>query len=186
MSRTVCCAALALLALPQLAVAGAVQWGYRAVDDHGTVLREMTGLTETYWSDFFFTTDPRESGTFVPDPNPNNDLRTDTWRNQATVHITDLPSGDIGSVEIYWDYFFQYEWRNGEWDPYYEGYRSGPWPAHEMVLGTNHYSVRGLGGELLVTVTPLPTSNTPEPGTLALAGLGLGGVGLVRRLRRKM
>lgn len=85
---------------------------------------------------------------------------------------------------LYLDYRTQYEWRNGEWDMFHEGYTGGPWPGVEMTLGDNTYHVSGPGGELLVTVTNNPTAATPEPGTLALAGLGLCGLGVVRRLRR--
>jgi hypothetical protein len=176
-------AALALVAMPALAAAGPIEWSYTARDDKGTVLSQKTGLTETAWSDYFML-DPREHGVFVPDPNPDNDLKTDTWRYRATVHITDLPSGEAWDVVLHRDYRMQYEWRNGAWDPYYEGETGGPWPGVEMTLGDNTYRVSGPGGELLVTVTNNPTAATPEPGTLALAGLGLCGVGVVRRFRR--
>jgi hypothetical protein len=175
-------AILALLALPQLAAAGPIEWGYRAVDDNGTVVSQQTRLTEATWSDYFML-DPREHGVYVPDPYPDNELKTDTWRYRATVHITDLPSGETWDVVLYRDYRMQYEWRNGAWDPYYEGETGGPWPGVETTLGDNTYRVSGPGGELLVTVTPNPTAATPEPGTLALAGLGLAGAGLAGRFR---
>jgi hypothetical protein len=62
----------------------------------------------------------------------------------------------------------------------YEGYTSFPWPEPvRLTLGGNVYAARGPGGELLVNVTPAVA--TPEPGTLALAGVWLGVAGLVRR-----
>jgi hypothetical protein len=183
MRMSVCFAGLALVVMPALAVAGPIEWSYTARDGKGTVVSERIGLTETAWGESFML-DPREHGVFVPDPNPNNDLRTDTWRYQATVHITDLPSGETWDVVLFRDYRMQYEWRNGAWDPYFEGETGGPWPAVEMVLGENTYRVSGPGGEFQVTITNNPTAATPEPGTLALAGLGLCGMGVVRRFRR--
>lgn len=81
------CALLALLALPLGAGAGPVQWGYRAEAADGTVLRNVTGITDAFLSDYFLL-DPRQFGTMLPDPNPGGPLKTDVWRYRATVIVT--------------------------------------------------------------------------------------------------
>jgi hypothetical protein len=180
-------AAFALLVLPQLASAGPIQWGYRAVDPNGTVLAEKTGLTDLFWSDFFLP-DPLTHGVVVPDPIPNNNIRTDIKRSEATVTITDETSGETGTFWLYSDYRWQYEIKaDGSLEPIHEGQTGGPYPDYtNLVLGGNTYSLRAPGGEFMaqVTPTPVPTAVTPEPGTLVLAMCGLGA--LSWRIRRRV
>ncbi|HEY8503910.1 MAG TPA: PEP-CTERM sorting domain-containing protein [Gemmataceae bacterium] len=61
-------------------------------------------------------------------------------------------------------------------------------PEWQFVLGENRYTVYDpapphdevSGGDLAVVAEPLATATTPEPTTLVLASLGLGGVALAR------
>lgn len=179
-------AAFALLALPPLAAAGPIRWGYRAVSPDGTVLSERTGITDLAWGDYFLP-DPLTHGVSVPDPYPDNSIHTVIKRSEATVTITDETSGASGTAWLYTDYRWQYEIRpDGSLDPLYEGQTGGPWPQKtKLVLGGNTFMVGGPGGDFLVEVTPNPVAATPEPGTLALAGLGLATGGLVRVRRRR-
>ena len=59
--------------------------------------------------------------------------------------------------------------------------------VHELTLGNNRYQVMTVGGmpdeigePAIMGVTVFATANTPEPATLAMAGLGLAAVGLSR------
>jgi hypothetical protein len=112
------------------------------------------------------------------------------------VTITDHASGAAQTVNFPGWYSSMWSYQPGDnpddwrWD--WEVSKFGDyWDGWGIVLGNNHYTVRGYGGgpgmfpngELSVEIHP--TAATPEPGTLALAGLGLCGVGVVRRLRKK-
>ena len=180
-------ATVALLALPQFATAGPIQWGYRATStvlgDEGTVLRDVTGITETAYGDYFWR-DPLQFGAHLPDPNPDNSLHTDIWRQQALVTVTDELLGRSVNFMMTLDYVRQYEINpDGSLEPIYEGYTGDPWPEPlSFTLGANRYSVRSPGGEFAVSVEPGVV--TPEPGTFALAGLGLCALGAVRRVRK--
>ena len=176
-------ATVALFALPQFAAAGPIQWGYRATASDGTVLRAVTGLTDLAWADYFWR-DPLQFGVRLPDPNPDNGLRTDIWRQQALVTVTDELLGRSDNIQFTVDYVQQYEIKpDGSFEPIYEGYTGYPWPEPLVfVLGANRYNVRSPGGEFLVRVEPGVV--TPEPGTFALAALGLCTLGAVRRVRK--
>lgn len=182
------CAFLALVALPSLARAGPIQWGYRAEAPDGIVLRDVTGITDLMYGDFFLP-DPRQFGTPQPDPNPTNEVTSVILRSRATVILTDELSGEFATFPIFLDAIEQFEVRpDGRIEPLFSGETGGPfWPdAGRFELGGNVYRVRTPGGELSVNVERgpgPPPINSPEPGTLALAGLGFGAV-LLRRARK--
>ena len=179
--------AAAIAALPPFAHAGPIRWGLKAESPDGTVLREVAGLTDLVYFDFFLPS-AQFSGELVPDPIPDNGLVSVVRRSRANVTIFDEPSGQSDTFELYYDYVWQYERRpDGTLDPIYEGEspgRPGPGPLL-LTLGGNEYAVRSLGGDLQVRVTPgeAPIA-TPEPGTFALGALGLCAVGAARRVRK--
>ncbi len=171
----------ALLAAPQFAPAGPLTWGFRAEGPDGTVLREVTGLTDLFHGDHFLA-DPQFHGVFkggVSGPG----FRTERWETEAQVVITDEASEVSDSFRLWWRWVKEYEVRpDGTEDQFYEGYNSGPWPDPvRLTLGGNVYEISGPGGDLNVTVTPAVA--TPEPTTLALAGVGL--VPLLGRITRR-
>lgn len=171
----------ALLVAPQLAPAGPLSWGFRAEAPDGTVLREASGITDLFYGDHFLA-DPRYHGTYLGSvTHPWN--RIERWETEARVTITDEASGESGAFRLWWRWVMEYEIKpDGTEYPYYEGYNSGPWtdPA-VLTLGGNTYTIRGPGGDMNVTVTPAVA--TPEPTTLALAGVGL--VPLFARVARR-
>lgn len=178
----------ALVSLPPFAAAGPIRWGFKAESPDGTVLKEVSGMTDLYFADFFLPS-AQYSGEFVPDPYPENPLHSVIRRSRANVTIFDEPSGESDTFELYYDYLWQYEVRpDGSLDPIYEGNGSQS-PEFlnpvQMTLGGNGYTIRSLGGDMMVTVTPgeAPIA-TPEPTTLALAGLGLGAIGFGRFRKR--
>jgi len=171
--------AVALLT-PPAATAGPIGWGFRAEAPDGTVLRNVTGLTDLTYSDLFLP-DPRTHGVPAGGPRPFEGHYSNLWESEATVTITDGASGQSGSFFL-WSWWVQeYDIKpDGSEEQVYEGYGSSPWPDPvRLTLGGNVYEARGPGGELRVTVVPAVA--TPEPGTLALAGLGLGVIGVLRR-----
>lgn len=179
-------AVAALVAIPQFAHAGPIRWGYKAESPDGTVLQEVRGITDLFYVDFFMP-NPEQFGELIPDPFPDNGLRSIIKRTRAEVTVTDELSGQSGRFELYYDYVYQYEQYPDGIKPIYEGYDGGPWPEYvRFTLGGNEYAARGLGGELGVTVTPGDASvATPEPASFALGAMGLGALALVRRVRRK-
>lgn len=178
----------ALIALPQFAAAGPIRWGFKAESPDGTVLKEVSGMPDLYYADFFLPSAQFE-GELVPDPYPDNALVSVIRRARANVTIFDEPSGESETFELYYDYLWQYERRpDGTLDPVYEGSGSqspGIGDTLRLTLGGNEYAIRSYGGDMIVNITPgeAPIA-TPEPTTLALAGLGLGAIGLGRLRRR--
>lgn len=168
---TTCAVALALLT-PAHATAGPLTWGFRAESPDGTVLREASGLTDLFYGDHFLP-DPRTHGVPAGGPRPAEGYYSDLWESEATVTITDERSGESGSFHLWSAWVQEYDVKpDGSVEPVYEGYVSSPWPdPARLTLGGNLYEIRGPGGDMNVTVTPAVA--TPEPGTLALAGVGL-------------
>ena len=176
-------AVAALLLAPSLAAAGPLTWGFRAEAPDGTVLRDVTGLTDLAYSDLFLP-DPRTHGTYAGgDTRPAAGYYSDVWETGATVTITDGRTGESGTFELWWAWTQDYDIRpDGTAEPIYEGYVSFPWPDPvRLTLGGTVYEARGPGGELHVNVTPGVA--TPEPTTLALAGVGL--CPLIARVARR-
>jgi hypothetical protein len=163
----------ALLAAPQLAPAGPLSWGFRAETPEGVVLRDVTGLTDSYYGDHFLA-DPQFYGTYQGSV-IGAGFRSESWETAAWLTITDETSGVSGESRVWWRWVKEYDRRpDGSEDQIYEGYISGPWnePAR-LTLGAHVYEVRGVGGDMQVSVTPFVPVAAPEPATLALAGVGL-------------
>jgi PEP-CTERM motif len=95
---------------------------------------------------------------------------------------TDAPSGSVWLGGTRYDVRLDYGW-----PPQYMQMEDGSWvpvryavdPA--LIHDGDYWSMTS--GVIFATVTP---TATPEPGTLALAGLGLGGLLLRRRVRRSI
>lgn len=181
-------AVAALVVLPQFAHAGPIRWGYKATStvqgDEGTVLSEVTGITDTAYGEYFWR-DPKQFGARLPDPYPDNGLRSDIWRQQAMVTVTDELRGQSINFMVTLDYVEQYEINpDGSFEPIYEGYTGSPWPEpFVFTLGPDRYRVRAPGGDFGVSVEPGVV--TPEPTTFALAALGLCAAGAARRVRNR-
>jgi hypothetical protein len=185
-----------LLLLPQVAAAGPLTWGYRVTDpDNGNALiAEQSGLTETTFLVGNLLSVGPQSG--VPQPPDVGNTVIERNRAEGRVAIIDEASGQSSEFTIWAEYYRQYEvMPDGSHNPIAEGYTFGPtwfgqnwWEApFRATLGENVYEAYSTEpGSLRVFVTDAPDGPvaTPEPGTLALAGLGLGLVGL-RRFRRQ-
>ena len=190
---------LALLVLPQLASAGPITWEYKTRliydQDYGskfTVALMPGERTSTAPGDYYQITLLGSTGVARPDPG-SYEVR---YGFTVEVAVTDVASGEQNTLAFdgwyvsHWTYLDSERdnpevWR---WDYEYSGF-GDPHNGRTLELGGNLYTVRASGGgtgvmpfgELTVSIDPIAT---PEPGTLALAGLGLCGLGVVRRLRR--
>ena len=104
-------AVAALLMAPSLVAAGPLTWGFRAEAPDGTVLRDVTGLTDLAYSDLFLP-DPRTHGTYAGgDIRPAEGYYSDVWETGATVTITDGRSGESGRFELWWAWTQDYDIR---------------------------------------------------------------------------
>jgi hypothetical protein len=185
----------ALLLLPQFAAAGPLTWGYRVTDpDNGNgLIAEQSGLTETNVLVGNLLSVGPQSG--VPQPPTVGSTVIERNRAEGRVTIIDGESGQSGEFTIWAEYYWQYEvMPDGSHNPIAEGYTFGPtWFGQNWWEGTfratlGEYSYEAYStepGSLRVFVTDAPDGPvaTPEPGTLALTGVGLGLAGL--RLRRR-
>ncbi len=185
--RTTVAAALALLAAGTPAAAGPLTFGVRFTDTAGRVLAAQSGITDTE----FTTTNPVTVDVLTSVLQPTRDaghyvLERD--RVEGLLTITDDASGASGTVPLWMEVWRDFERKpDGSLEPLHEGFDHGPWhtPA-TLVLGTRQYAVTsGDPWSLRVSVTDAPASvATPEPGTLALAGLGAAALGAARTRRR--
>jgi hypothetical protein len=188
------CAAVALLAGP--AAAGPIEWSYKTevsydrdygdrfvvTADPGRTVQTADGDVTGYW---LFSS--------VANPRPLPGEYEARYGFLVNVTITDLASGASatqgfpGGYSSMWAYPESEKdnpdvWR-WEWEDSYFGEYWNPWVVR---LGNVEYTVRAFGGgngmspNGEMTVRPDAVA-TPEPTTLALAGLGLGVLGLARR-----
>ena len=182
-------ALLLTLLLPQVAAAGPIEWGYRAevtyAQDYGSRFTVTTAPAGTV------TATPGEPGyawlfnsTGVSRPEPGSfEVQ---YGFDITVTLTDVASGE--SAALVWGggysslWYYQPDTDPNDWRWEYEVSDFGDnWDAREVTLGNTRYNVRAYGGgmgqfpngELAVRAEALPVTQTPEPGTLALAGIGL-------------
>jgi hypothetical protein len=175
------------------ATAGEVPWSYKVVDVNppAPVLAQAAGVTDL--EAVLYTFDPL----VLPDPrlpDPASYWSDHYWEHipgsGAHVRITDDASGDSAWRSVSWGATRRWERApdRSTWlltELIEDGYATAdnPWQPY---LGGNTYRIWVEDREVHVEVRPdsLPTNYEPEPGTLALAGIGLGAVGLVRRVRR--
>jgi hypothetical protein len=135
----------------------------------------------------------------VVGPPRSPDQTTVEYSFDVSFRITDRASGESavipfsGWYEAWWT-FDPREASGSPWELEYEGSGFGNFDnPSRFQLGRNVYTVRGYGGgpgqlpdgTIEVSVAPADAPNqTPEPGTLALAGLGLAALGAARLRRR--
>ncbi|VTR96285.1 : VPEP [Gemmata massiliana] len=196
----VACAALAVVLLPHIAAAGPIQWSYST---------EVV-YDRDYGSNFAVALAPDGAVSTVPgerdyvwlfnstgNPRPAPGEYEARYGFTIAVTITDAASQEAATVNFWGGYasmwFYQPEDANnpGAWRWEYESSSFGsPSESQEVTLGRNRYTLRGQGGgngmfpfgEMSVDISPV--AGTPEPGTLAIAGLGLTAVGVLRARRR--
>jgi PEP-CTERM motif len=99
-----------------------------------------------------------------------------TYTTGVGNYSTNIPSGSGYLGGLGWNHFAFFELANGNWAL---GFSDTPW-----ALGTPN-SVSGLGdfNDAIFGFTASATSAAPEPGTIAVMGLGLAGLGLIGRRR---
>lgn len=188
---------IGLAAFPSVALAGPITWSY-----HTTVTYAQeygTNFDVVLYPDGTVTALPGEiSGAnlfySVGNPIPEPGSYAANYRFQATVSITDVASGQSidqvwnGAYTSQWSYPPEYANQPDLW--YWEFERSSfgdEMDKRNFTLGNNRYTVWANGGgqgffptgDLIVNVESLQT--TPEPATLALAGIGLGVLVLGRK-----
>jgi hypothetical protein len=188
-----------LAVVPSIASAGPITWSYRTqityAQNYGDNFRVMVNSGDT------LSTLPGELGfvnlfTSTANPRPQAGSYEVNYDFQATVTITDVASGQ--SIDQVWSGWYSSQWsyppdlaHNPDlwrWD--YEGSGFGDfWDRRSFQLGSNRYTVWAHGGgqgqnangELAVSAV----QTTPEPGTLALAGLGIATLVLGRKRIRQ-
>jgi len=193
-------ALFALLLVPQAAFAGPITWSYSS---------EVV-YSQDYGSRFVVTLAPDATVTATPGELNFAQLFTSTgtawpepgqyetrYNFDVNVKLTDVASGDFevftfaGGYASMWTYDEGDSWNYWRWDWEHSDFGSF-WDAQGAVLGNTQYTVRAYGGgsgqfpfgEMAVTAQELPVNPTPEPGTLALAGIGIG-TALIRLRRFK-
>lgn len=202
-------AVLALLLAPQFAAAGPIEWSFRADPDPsmywgivsiGTY--QATGPEGERTTYYAYANTPE--GLMGVGHDSMTDVRVGVLSKQAYNLYTSPPPGANTANPFTWNVWLT-DAQSGE-----TGVASFQITASLLTgmpdlsnsevalsgsgggafrLGNNDYSVRFSTGEsetglwVLADVSAAPTATTPEPGTLALAGVGLAAVGL--RLRRR-
>lgn len=175
----------------QAASAGPIEWSYKTevvyAQDYGP------RFTVALAPDGTVTATPGEAdyvqlftSTGVARPDPGDYLVRYDF--DVRVTLTDVASGESAALTFAGNYasmwMYQPDTPADQWRWEWEASTFGDaWDTREVVLGANRYSVRAYGGgsgqfpfgEMGVQAAPLPVSATPEPGTLALAGIGLTG-----------
>lgn len=190
-------ALVVLAALPSFASAGPIQWSHRTAityaqdygSNFGVVLYPNGTVTalpgETSGVNLFYS-----SGNPMPEPGSS----AANYRLQATVTISDIASGQSidqvwsGAYTSQWSYPPEYADQPNLWYWEFERSRFGDeMDKRTFTLGQNRYTAWASGGgqgqfptgDLVVVVESLPA--TPEPGTLALAGMGIATLVLGRK-----
>jgi hypothetical protein len=192
--RPIRAVALALgLFTASTAAAGEVPWSYKVVDfdPPAPVLAQGSHLIAT---DLVLMTLDRPT---LPEPNlPDpTTYRWDNWSHHALdmahIRITDEESGQSAWRRLAWGVYQDWEKSTDRKSWVLAREFELPWPADalpsEPYLGGNTYRIwvdEDRQVHVRVLEDTLPTHFEPEPGTLALAGIGIGAVGLVRRVRR--
>jgi hypothetical protein len=180
-----CISLVATLSLVGAASAEPIRWGFRAVDgSSGQVLAEKSGITET---SFAIDLLPRpDLPSFAPPP-PDFDLGIyePSVTTTAEVTILDESTGQFDGTTIAWTIGETWEFNEdtGTWEPVATWEKPNPLPqeAPWMTIGDNEYRIYTDGGPMYLDVRA--GVQTPEPTTLALAGMGLAGL-MGMRLRR--
>ncbi|VTU01952.1 : VPEP [Gemmataceae bacterium] len=192
--------ALTLIIAPQAAIAGPIEWSYTAdvvyAQDYGskfTVTLAPGGSVSAEYGDTNHVPLFTSTGASRPEPGSYEA----EYAFDINVRLTDAASGQSAVLTFAGGYSSMWSYQPGDdpntwrWD--YESSMFGDfWDGREVVLGTTRYVVRAYGGgggqfpfgDMDVRAEFVPTAATPEPGTLALAGIGLGaGLLRVRRLK---
>ncbi len=100
-----------------------------------------------------------------------------TYTTGAGNYSTNIPSGSGYLGGLGWNHFAFFELADGEWAL---GFSDSPWalgtPNSVDALGDYNDAIFGITGNA-------PFSAAPEPGTVAIMGLGLAGLGMIGRRR---
>jgi|ERR1700722_8063745 len=101
-----------------------------------------------------------------------------TYTTGVGNYSTNIPSGSGYLGGLGWNHFAFFELANGDWAL---GFSDTPWalgtPNSVSALGDYNDAIFGITGNGAVG------SGAPEPGTIAIMGLGLAGLGLIGRRR---
>jgi hypothetical protein len=183
MSRSILGATLALFLVPALATAGPIQWSFSSTGAQTVTPDGVYSFTG--WTNPLVSSEPGTAylsyellGQYSV-PALVSPIPLDGPTLTTRVTITDLASGQSGWLDVPVSFYDNEPAPEGEIDMHIPGlYR---FAGGTLDLGGNRYTLGG-GPQLSVTAEPAPVA-TPEPTTLALAGLGLAACGL--RFRRR-